>query len=129
MPNTTITTHQFMIDGAALTTAVIVGVAVLAVFLIAYTNVISRAGYSRWWILIMLVPIVNLVFLLLFCFKEWPIQRELRALREFRAQNGGYGQVGSGQAGYGQAGYGQPGYPGGYPQSGGQPQSGGYPQP
>lgn len=64
----------------------IVAVAIWVVFIIAYVKIISRAGYSGWWILIMLVPIVNIVMLLVFAFKEWPIQRELRELRGWANQ-------------------------------------------
>jgi|SRR6478609_1023621 hypothetical protein len=72
------------------TTALVVGglfaAAVWVVFVIAYIKIISRAGYSGWWVLIMLVPIVNVVMLLVFAFKEWPIQRELRELRGWANQ-------------------------------------------
>jgi hypothetical protein len=115
--------------GPYLTVAIVIGLAVFVIMLIAYTNVISRAGYSRWWILIMLVPVVNIVMVLIFCFKEWPTTRELKELRAFRSQvQGAYGQPGYGQPGYGQPNYGQPTYgQGGYGQPGnGQ---GGYGQP
>ena len=63
------------------TTAIVIGglfaVAIWVVFLIAYVKIISRAGYSGWWVLVMFVPILNIVMLLVFAFKEWPIQREL----------------------------------------------------
>lgn len=69
----------------------IVGVSLLAVaiwivFLIAYIKIISKAGYSGWWVLIMFVPIANVVMLLVFAYKEWPIQRELKELRAWAAQ-------------------------------------------
>ena len=88
------------LSGATLMGVIIFGVAVFVVMLIAYTNVIARAGYSRAWILILLVPIANIVFLLIFCFKRWPVQQELDDLRAFRSQYGGYGQGGYGQGGY-----------------------------
>ena len=111
------------------TTALVVGgivaIAFWVVFLIAYIKIISGAGYSGWWVLIMFVPIVNIIMLLVFAYKEWPIQRELRELRGWanQIQRGGgqpgYGQPGSGQPGSGQQGYGQSG-PGqqGYGQGG-----------
>ncbi len=103
------------------TTAIVIGgiiaVAIWVIFLIAYVKIISRAGYSGWWVLVMFVPILNIVMLLVFAFKEWPIQRELAELRGWanQIQRGqpGYGQSGGtqgGQAGYGQPGYGQPGH-------------------
>jgi hypothetical protein len=89
----TITNQLANLSGGALTAIVVSSVAIFVIMLIAYTNVISRAGYSRWWILIMLVPLANIVMLLVFCFKEWPVQRELKQLRA-RA-GGGYGPQGS----------------------------------
>ena len=52
----------------------------------------------------MLVPIANIVMLLVFAYKEWPIQRELRELRGWanQIQRGGQGQPSAGQPGYGQ---------------------------
>jgi hypothetical protein len=101
------------LDTTALVIGGIVGLAFWIIFLIAYIKIISRAGYSGWWVLIMFVPIVNIIMLLVFAYKEWPIQRELRELRGWanqiqRSGQSGYGQPGSGQAGFGQPGYGQP---------------------
>jgi len=95
------------------TTAVVIGaivaVVIWVIFLVAYIKIISRAGYSGWWVLVMFVPILNIIMLLVFAYKEWPIQRELRELR------GWANQIQRGQQGYGQQGgspYGQdPGYP------------------
>jgi hypothetical protein len=104
------------INGAALAVGIVVAIAVWVVFLIAYVKIISRAGYSGWWVLIIFVPVVNIVMLLVFAFKEWPIQRELRELRGWanQIQRGnpqqGYGQQGYGQLGYGQQGSGKQGY-------------------
>ena len=54
----------------------------------AYVRIIRRAGYSGWWILIGVVPLVNVVMFLVFAFKEWPIQRELAQLRAMTGQGG-----------------------------------------
>jgi uncharacterized membrane protein len=121
------------LNGVALAVVIIIGIAVWLVFVIAYIKIITRAGYSGWWVLIIIVPIANIVMLLIFAYKEWPIQRELRELRGWanQIQRGqqGYGQQGSpygqdpqgyGQQGYGQQGYGQPGSP--YGQDPGNPQ-------
>ena len=87
----------------------LLGLAVWIVFLVAYIKIISKAGYSGWWVLIMFVPIVNIIMLLVFAFKEWPIQRELKELRAWANQI----QRGPGpqQFGGGQPGGGQPGGP------------------
>ncbi len=85
---------------AGLTVAIIVGVVIWIVFVIAYIKIITKAGYSGWWVLILLVPIANIVMLLVFAYKEWPIQRELAELRGWatQIQRGGP----PGQTGYGQ---------------------------
>lgn len=64
----------------------LLGLAVWIVFLIAYVKIISKAGYSGWWVLIMIVPIVNVIMLLVFAYKEWPVQRELKELRAWADQ-------------------------------------------
>ena len=100
----------------------IVYLAVLVVMVWAYVNIIRRAGYSGWWVLIGLVPLVNLVMFLVFAFKEWPVQRELAALRAMAAQQQAYGQPHGGQQ-YGGQPYGGQQYGGqqyGGPQYGGQ---------
>lgn len=105
---------------AAILVIVLIYVAIAAVFIWAYCNIIRRAGYSGWWVLIGLVPIVNVVMFFVFAFKEWPAQRELNQLRAWASQAGGYGQQNYsqqnysqqiyGQQPYGQSGYQQPGY-------------------
>jgi uncharacterized membrane protein YhaH (DUF805 family) len=38
----------------------------------ATIRISRRAGYSGWWSLLMLVPIVNVVVLWVFAFSSWP---------------------------------------------------------
>ncbi len=35
-------------------------------------RVLRRAGYSPWWVLLVLVPLVNLVALWVFAYRRWP---------------------------------------------------------
>jgi uncharacterized membrane protein YhaH (DUF805 family) len=92
--------HRYMSNdpSSGLPAAFFIFFAVYAVFLIvfvwAYVRIIRRAGYSGWWILIGLVPLLNVVMFLVFAFKEWPIQRELAQLRAQLGRQGGfpYGQ-------------------------------------
>jgi uncharacterized membrane protein YhaH (DUF805 family) len=51
---------------------VIVYLAVAVLMIVAWVKIISKAGYSGWWILIGLVPVVNLVMFLVFAFSRWP---------------------------------------------------------
>ncbi len=49
-------------------------VAVIVIYFVPITQIIHKAGYSRWWILIWLVPIANIVFLWIFAFSRWPLE-------------------------------------------------------
>ncbi|MGY4645000.1 hypothetical protein [Cellulomonas sp. URHB0016] len=112
--------------------------AIVAFAVYCYVRVARKAGYSGWYAALCFVPIANIVVLIMFCFQEWPIERELR---ELRAAVGGYpGQVGyPAYAAPGTSQWGQPAapaswdtappqYPQGYgqqgPGTGGQPPSG-----
>jgi uncharacterized membrane protein YhaH (DUF805 family) len=44
----------------------------LAVPLWMIGRVLKRAGYSPWWALLVLVPLVNLVALWVFAYVRWP---------------------------------------------------------
>ncbi|MFF2620922.1 DUF805 domain-containing protein [Oerskovia jenensis] len=68
------------------TAALIVWAAVAIIFLIAYIQIIRKAGYSGWWVLVGIVPLLNVVMFLVFAFSTWPVTRERDALRA----RGGY---------------------------------------
>ena len=59
----------------------LIAVAIAIVNLIALAEIIRKAGYSRWWLLIAFVPIANIVALWQFAFKEWPLERLARQSR------------------------------------------------
>ncbi len=69
-------------------------VALIAFGVYCYVRVARKAGYSGWYAALLFVPIANLVVVLMFVFKEWPIEAELRMWRA--SQGGGYPQVGYG---------------------------------
>jgi len=52
----------------------VVLVLLLWAFISIFGRILSRAGYSRWWLLVMLVPLVNLVMVWVFAFANWPVQ-------------------------------------------------------
>jgi len=116
-----ITVNGYTISAAWVIAYIVLVGALFVIYVVAYTNVISRAGYSRWWILIMLVPVVNLIMMLVFCFKEWPVTREVRELRA---------QLAASQRGYGGANpYGNQQSFGSNPYAGPPASGGGYPGP
>jgi hypothetical protein len=47
---------------------VIVGIPVM--------QILKRTGFSRAWVLILIVPLVNLVFLWIYVFTRWPVEAE-----------------------------------------------------
>lgn len=42
-------------------------------FLIAWVKIITKAGYSGWWVLTGLVPLVNIIMFFVFAFSQWPV--------------------------------------------------------
>jgi hypothetical protein len=42
------------------------------ILVIPFWQLFSKAGYSGWWSLLMLVPLVNLLTLYVFAFSSWP---------------------------------------------------------
>jgi hypothetical protein len=54
---------------------------VIVVYAVFWALIFSKAGYSGWLGLLMLVPVVNLIWLVVFVFSEWPIQTELARYR------------------------------------------------
>jgi len=68
------------------TAALVAWAAVAIIFLIAYIQIIRKAGYSGWWVLVGLVPLLNVVMFLVFAFSRWPVTQERDALRA----RGGY---------------------------------------
>jgi uncharacterized membrane protein YhaH (DUF805 family) len=50
-------------------------VVVLAIYLIPAAVIVKKAGYSGWWCLILLVPLVNLIMIYVFAFANWPVLR------------------------------------------------------
>ncbi len=62
----------------------IVSLILALLILCAFAAIFRKAGFSGWLGLLMLIPVVNLIWLLAFAFmSEWPIHRQLA-----RAQSG-----------------------------------------
>ncbi len=55
---------------------------IVAVKILIFCKIFSRAGYSWAFGLLMLVPIANIVMLFVLAFAEWPVQQELRSFRQ-----------------------------------------------
>lgn len=57
----------------------IVFILLLWAFVAIFGRIVSRAGYSRWWLLTLFVPVVNLIMLWIFAFADWPAARRRSA--------------------------------------------------
>ncbi len=61
---------------------------VFAFSLVCQIKIITKAGYSGWYVLTAFVPILNIVMFLIFAFGKWPIQTRLENAE--RAGSRGY---------------------------------------
>ena len=48
-------------------------IALFVIMLWLSARILSKAGYSGWWSLTLVIPIVGLVMLWVFAFANWPI--------------------------------------------------------
>lgn len=85
-------------SGAVLGAGLLIGlllfyVAIIVFSVYLYVRVARKAGYSGWWAAMMFVPLGNIVVMIMFALVEWPIEREVKALRARTAS--GYGQSAS----------------------------------
>ncbi|HEV2560513.1 MAG TPA: hypothetical protein VGT78_00085 [Rhizomicrobium sp.] len=48
------------------------------IFVLPVMQIIHKAGYTRAWVLIGFVPVVNLIFLWIFAFSRWPIENRVK---------------------------------------------------
>jgi UPF0716 family protein affecting phage T7 exclusion len=55
---------------------------IVAVKVLIFCKIFSKAGFSWALGLLILVPIANIVMLFVLAFAEWPVQRELRSFRQ-----------------------------------------------
>ncbi|MGD8429878.1 MAG: hypothetical protein PVH31_05700 [Ectothiorhodospiraceae bacterium] len=40
-----------------------------------YARILGKAGYSGWWAILGLVPLVNVIMIWVFAFADWPSLR------------------------------------------------------
>lgn len=55
---------------------------IIAVQILVFCKIFSKAGFSWALGLLMFVPIANIIMLFVLAFAEWPIERELRSFRQ-----------------------------------------------
>jgi hypothetical protein len=88
-PNNVQQATPVVFAGASLVCVAVVAIAVIAFMIFVWGTIFKKAGYSFWMSILMIIPIVQLIWLLVFAFSKWPIQQELESLRMGRT--GGYG--------------------------------------
>jgi predicted PurR-regulated permease PerM len=55
--------------------------AVVFLYLFPAIKILQKAGYSRWWCIVLLVPILNMIMIWVFALASWPNLRESRDQR------------------------------------------------
>ncbi len=60
----------------------IIILAFLVLAIVVWCKIFSKTGYSWALGLLMFVPIANLIMFLVLAFSTWPIERELKALKQ-----------------------------------------------
>ena len=58
------------------------GLIVVAIKILIFCKIFSKAGYSWALGLLMLVPIANIIMPFVLAFADWPIQKELRSSKQ-----------------------------------------------
>ena len=58
------------------------GLIAVAIKTLIFCMISSKAGYSWALGLLILVPIVSIIFVLYLAFADWPVQKELRSLKQ-----------------------------------------------
>ena len=48
------------------------GLIVLALVIVPLWRICTRAGFSGWWSLLVMVPLLNLIMLWVFAYAKWP---------------------------------------------------------
>ena len=54
---------------------IVIVIIVVLVFIWPYGRILSRAGYSPWLAILIVVPLVNLIALWVFAYADWPALR------------------------------------------------------
>lgn len=44
-------------------------------FVAVFGRILNRVGYSRWWLLTMFVPLLNLIMVWIFAYADWPVSK------------------------------------------------------
>ena len=54
----------------------LLGIALTLLLAWSFVRIVQKAGYSGWWVVVLVVPFLNLVMLVVFAFSDWPVSRD-----------------------------------------------------
>lgn len=80
---------------------ILVGLVFFVINIWATSEIISKAGYSRWWVLSQFVPVFGLIMFFVFAFSKWPVLERQSWASRYAAQQYQQNQAPA----YGQTGY------------------------
>lgn len=49
-------------------------IGIIAIPILIFAPILKKAGFSKWWSICILIPIVNLLLIWVFAFIEWPVE-------------------------------------------------------
>jgi hypothetical protein len=67
---------------------ILMGLIVLIIKILIFCKIFSKAGYCWALGLLMLVPIANIIMPFVLAFGDWPVQKELRLLKQKQEKPG-----------------------------------------
>jgi hypothetical protein len=50
----------------------IVAIIIVLVWFVPAVRIVSKAGYSPWWCVVLVIPVANVILYWVFAFAEWP---------------------------------------------------------
>jgi len=53
----------------------IIVILMAVVYFVPTVKILNKAGYSGWWSVLALIPLVNIIMLWVFAFADWPSLR------------------------------------------------------
>jgi hypothetical protein len=59
----------------------LVGLLILIIYVVAWWQIFSKAGYSGALSLLFFIPVVNIILFLWFAFANWPVRQEVNRLQ------------------------------------------------
>ncbi len=59
----------------------LIGLLFLIFFIIVWCRIWSKTGNSGFLGLLMFIPLVNFIMMMVLAFSDWPLQKEVRALK------------------------------------------------